>query len=141
EQAVWKRLHITSTQQRIRKGQKAGVVVVDGESEADWLALARLEERVQQAHGVPAPPRRFFLDLCRRLQREGLADLYLARVPTGNGGGRIAAGFVMFKGPREWIYAFSASDPTYVKEYRPTHVLLWAGLQRAAAAGVTCDLG
>ncbi|OLC02089.1 MAG: hypothetical protein AUH46_07175 [Gemmatimonadetes bacterium 13_1_40CM_70_15] len=137
EQAVWSRLHVTSTRQRIRKGQKAGVVVVDGESEADWLAMARLEERVQQSHGVPAPPRRFFVDLCRRLQRERLADLYLARVPDG----RIVAGFVMFKGPREWIYAFSAADPAYVQQYRPTHVLLWAGLQRAAAAGVTCDLG
>lgn len=137
EQAVWKRLHVTSTQQRIRKGQKAGVVVVDGRSESDWLAMARLEERVQQGHGVPAPPRRFFFGSLRRLQEAGLVDLYLARIPDG----RIAAGFVMFKGPRDWIYAMSASDPALVRQYRPTHVLLWAGLQRAAAAGVTLDLG
>jgi GNAT acetyltransferase-like protein len=137
EAALWKRLHVTSTQQRIRKGQKAGVEVVEGSTEQHWLAMAELEERVQQGHGVPPPPRRFFLDLCRSLQRAGLADLYLARVPDGH----IAAGFVMFKGPREWVYAFSASDPAYVRDFRPTHVLLWAGLQRAAAAGVTCDLG
>jgi hypothetical protein len=136
-QAVWKRLHVTSTQQRIRKGEKAGVTVSDGTSEEDWLAMARLEELVQHGHGVPAPPRRFFLDSCRRLQRAGLVDLYLARIPDG----RIAAGFVMFKGPRDWVYAFSASQPALVREYRPTHVLLWAGLQRAAAAGVTVDLG
>lgn len=137
EAAVWKRLHVTSTQQRIRKGQKAGVTVVDGRSPEDWLAMARLEERVQQGHGVPAPPRRYFLEALPSLQRAGLLDLYLARVPDG----RIAAGFVMFKGPREWIYALSASDPALVREFRPTHVLLWAGLQRAAAAGVTVDLG
>jgi hypothetical protein len=137
EAAVWKRLHVTSTQQRIRKGQKAGVEVVDGRSPEDWLAMARLEEQVQQGHGVPAPPRALFLEVCRDLQRLGLADLYLARVP----GGRIAAGFVMFKGPREWIYAFSASDPSLVRDYRPTHVLLWAGLQRAVAEGVVLDLG
>jgi len=93
EGAVWKRLHVTSTQQRIRKGQKAGVEVVDGRSAEDWLAMAQLEEKVQQGHGVPAPPRALFLDVCRGLQESGLADLYLARVP----GGRIAAGFVMFK--------------------------------------------
>lgn len=137
EQAVWKRLHVTSTQQRIRKGQRAGVIVADGQSEDDWLAMARLEERVQQGHGVPAPPRRFFLESLRRLQHAGLVDLYLAKIPDG----RIAAGFVMFKGIREWIYAFSASDPALVREYRATHVLLWAGLQRATAAGVTLDLG
>ncbi|HEY6808779.1 MAG TPA: GNAT family N-acetyltransferase [Gemmatimonadales bacterium] len=137
EAAVWKRLHVTSTQQRIRKGQKAGVTVIEGSSEEDWLAMARLEERIQQGFGVPAPPRALFLDVCRRLQAAGLADLYLARVP----GGAVAAGFVMFKGPRDWVYAFSASHPRYIKEYRPTHVLLWAGLQRAAAAGVVLDLG
>jgi hypothetical protein len=137
EQTVWKRLHVTSTQQRIRKGQKAGVIVSDGYTADDWLAMARLEERVQQGHGVPAPPRRFFLEALPRLQQAGLVDLYLARTPEG----RIAAGFVMFKGAREWIYAFSASDPALVREYRATHVLLWAGVQRAAAAGVTLDLG
>ncbi len=137
EQAVWKRLHVTSTQQRIRKGQKAGVTVALGRTAEDWLAMARLEERVQQAFGVPAPPRRFFLGTCRRLQEAGLVDLYLARVPDG----RIAAGFVMFKGPREWVYAFSASDWRFVREFRPTHVLLWEGLRRAAAAGVVVDLG
>lgn len=137
EQAVWKRLHVTSTQQRIRKGQKAGVTVIEGRTEQDWLTMARLEERIQQGHGVPAPPRAMFVDLCRGLQSAGLADLYLAAIP----GGRIAAGFVMFKGPKEWIYAFSASDPGLVREYRPTHVLLWAGLQRAVAAGVVLDLG
>jgi len=137
EEAVWKRLHVTSTQQRIRKGQRAGVTVIDGTSEDHWRVMARLEERTQQAHGVPAPPRRFFLETCRRLQQAGLVDLLLARVPDG----RIAAGFVLFKGPREWVYALSASDPALVKEYRPTHVLLWAGLQRAAAAGVVLDLG
>ena len=137
EQAVWKRLDRTSVQQRIRKGEKAGVQVVMGSSEADWLEMARLEETVQQGHGVPAPPRRLFTGLLRDLQRAGLVDLYLGRIPDG----RVAAGFVMYKGPRDWIYAFSASDPELTREYRATHVLLWAGLRAAVAAGVVLDLG
>lgn len=137
EQALWKRLHRTSTQQRIRKGEKAGVQVVEGKSEEDWLAMARLEEEVQRGHGVPAPPRKLFLGLCRDLQAQGLADLYLARVPDGS----IAAGYVMFTGVREWVYAFSAADPRYVGDFRPIHVILWAGLQRAAARGIMVDLG
>jgi len=137
EQAVWKRLDRTSVQQRIRKGEKAGVQVVMGESEADWLAMAELEAGVQQGHGVPAPPRRMFTGLLRGLQRQGLVDLYLARIPDG----RVAAGFVMYKGPRDWIYAFSAAAPDLVREYRATHVLLWAGLRAAVGAGVVLDLG
>ncbi|HEU4569658.1 MAG TPA: GNAT family N-acetyltransferase [Gemmatimonadales bacterium] len=137
EAALWKRLHRTSTQQRIKKAEKAGVEVVEGRTEADWLAMARLEEEVQRGHGAPPPPRAIFLSLCRELQGAGLADLYLARVP----GGEVAAGFVMFKGAREWIYAYSAAADRYVNTYRPTHLLLWRGLQRAAALGVTVDLG
>jgi len=73
EQAVWKRLHVTSTQQRIRKGQKAGVTVALGRTAEDWLAMARLEERVQQAFGVPAPPPPCFLGTCRQLQYSSAA--------------------------------------------------------------------
>jgi len=113
------------------------VTVVDGRSAADWLAMARLEERTQQGHGVPAPPRRFFLEVCRGLQEAGLVDLLLARIPDG----RIAAGFVLFKGPREWIYALSASDPALVRELPRDACPAVAGLQRAAAAGVVFDLG
>src|SRR4029077_612411 len=67
----------------------------------------------------------------------GLADLYLARVP----GGRIAAGVVLFKDPRAWIYAFRGSGPSLGRDSRPIHVPLWACLQRAGAAGVVLDLG
>ena len=91
EEALWKRLHRTSTQQRIKKGEKAGVQVVEGRSEEDWLAMARLEEEIQRGHGVPAPPRRLFTQLGRRLQEQGLADLYLARIPSG----AIVAGYVI----------------------------------------------
>jgi CelD/BcsL family acetyltransferase involved in cellulose biosynthesis len=135
--AVWQRLHTTSVRQRIRKGQRAGVDVQVGGTRDDWRSLARLVEAVQRGHGVPPPPRRFFLDLCVDLQDHGLVDLYLARVPDG----RIAGGYVMYKGPSEWIYALSASEPALMQEFRPVHVLLWEGLQRAATAGAIVDLG
>ena len=135
EKEIWRRLHASSTQRSIRKGERSGVEVVMGESAAEWRTMAELEEQTAHHHGVPAPPRRFFLELCRELQRSGLAELYLARTPRG-----IAAGIVVWKGWREWIYAFGASRPELL-EYRPNHVLIWAALRRAAAAGVTFDLG
>jgi len=137
ESAVWSRFHQTSVKQRIRKGERAGAVVEVGGGPTEWMALARLVERVQQGHGVPAPPRQFFLDLCVRLQDAGLVELYLARVPDG----RVAGGFVMYRGPQEWVYAFSSVDPALVRNFRPPHVLLWAGIKRAIAAGVSVDLG
>ena len=136
EQQVWERLHTGSTQRSIRKGQKAGVVVRHGETTNDWLIMAELEERTAHAHGLPAPPRGFFTEGCRRLQAAGLADLYLAFTQVGHR----AAAITVWKGPRAWIYGFGASDPAQL-EHRPNHVLLWTAIQDAMAAGCTFDLG
>lgn len=134
--AVWQQLHPSSTQRSIRKGEKAGVVVRRGESADDWLMMAELEERTAHGHGLPAPPRRFFIEGCRRLQGAGLADLYLAFTSTGDR----AAAITVWKGPRSWIYAFGASDPAHL-EHRPNHVLLWTAIQDAIAAGCRFDMG
>jgi len=136
EAAVWSRLHAGSTRRSIRKGEKAGMRVVTGETRADWLVMAELQEQSSHGHGVPAPPRRFFVELCRDLQGHGLATLYLAFPREG----RAAAGIVVWLGAREWIYAFGASRPETLEE-RPNHVLLWTALRDAIGAGVVFDLG
>jgi Acetyltransferase (GNAT) domain len=136
EAAVWQRLHPGSTQRSIRKGQKAGIVVRRGETAEDWLIMAELEERTAHGHGLPSPPRRFFLEGCRRLQAARLAAVYLAFTASGER----AAAITVWKGPRAWIYAFGASDPAQL-EHRPNHVLLWTAIQDAMAAGCRFDLG
>jgi GNAT acetyltransferase-like protein len=134
--AIWGRLHPSSTQRSIRKGEKAGVVVRRGESLAEWLIMAELEERTAHGHGLPAPPRRFFLEACRELQRAGLADLYIAFSRENTP----AAAITVWKGSRSWIYAFGASNPADL-ELRPNHVLIWTAMQDAAAAHCSFDLG
>jgi hypothetical protein len=98
--------------------------------------MASLEEQTAHGHGLPAPPRRFFVDGCRLLQDAGLATVYLCFT----GAGAPAAAITIFKGARSWIYGFGASDPKHL-ELRPNHALLWAALQDAAAAGCNFDLG
>ncbi len=136
ESAVWAQLHAGSTQRSIKKGQKAGVVVRRGATPEDWQIMAELEERTAHGHGLPAPPRRFFVEGCRGLQRDGLAQVYLAFTSTG----APAAAITVWKGPRSWIYAFGASDPAHL-EHRPNHVLLWTAIQDAIAAGRRFDMG
>jgi hypothetical protein len=136
EAFVWRELHASSTQRSIRKGEKSGIVVRRGETAEDWRIMAELEERTAHGHGLPAPPRHFFVEGCRRLQSAGLADVYLAFTNTG----ARAAAITVWKGPRSWIYAFGASDPAYL-EQRPNHVLIWAAIQDAIAAGRHFDLG
>ena len=134
EEMVRARLH-ESTVRGVRKAERQGVRVVRDESASAWEAMARLQEQSARRHGVPPPPRHFFTDTCRRLQRDGLADLLLARVD-----GSIAAGVVLWTGQRDRIYAFGASLRQYL-DRRPNHLLLWAALQDAAAVGVPFDLG
>lgn len=136
EAKVWERFHADSTRRGIRKAEKAGVVVTRAGAAADWESMALLEEATAHRHGVPAPPRSFFRGPCHALQREGLADLYLARLKDGS----LAAGIVVWKGPREWIYAFGASRPDSLAD-RPNHLLLWTAVKDAIAAGVSFDLG
>ena len=136
EAGVWSRLHPGSTQRSIRKGQKAGLDIRRGDTVADWLIMAQLEERTAHSHGLPAPPRRFFTKGARRLQEAGLAAVYLALTGKGDP----AAGITVWKGPRSWIYGFGASDPEYL-EHRPNHVLIWSAIQDAIAAGCAFDLG
>jgi hypothetical protein len=136
EAEVWAHLHPGSTQRSIRKGEKAGMVVRRGDTAPDWEIMARLEERTAHAHGLPAPPRRFFTEGCRRLQSQGLADVYLAFTRSGEE----AAAITVWKGPRSWIYGFGASDPAHL-EQRPNHVLLWSAIRDAIAAGCIFDLG
>jgi hypothetical protein len=135
EAAVWQQLH-ASSQRSIKKGLKAGVVVRRGETAEDWLVMAELEERTAHGHGLPPPPRRFFVEGCRRLQNDGLAQVYLAFTS----GGDPAAAITIWKGARSWIYAFGASDPAHL-EHRPNHVLLWTAIQDAIAAGCRFDMG
>jgi len=136
EAEVWGRLHPGSTQRSIRKGEKAGVIVRRGDSVKDWLMMAKLEERTAHSHGVPAPPRKFFTEGCRRLQEQGLADVYLAFTRAG----QRAAAITVLKGPRAWIYGFGASDPVYLDQ-RPNHVLLWTAIKDAITARCDFDLG
>ncbi|MEP7326779.1 MAG: GNAT family N-acetyltransferase [Gemmatimonadota bacterium] len=137
EKAVWARLHPSSTQRGIRKSEKEALTVSRGGGVEDWTAMARLEEDTARRHGLPAPPRAFFLNGCRRLQEMGLADVYIARLKTVEP----AAGIVVWKGPREWIYAFGASRPDALAQ-RPNHLLLWTAIRDAMAAGaVSFDLG
>jgi hypothetical protein len=136
ESVVWSQLHGSSTQRSIKKARKAGLEIRRGNTVDDWLIMAELEERTAHGHGLPAPPRRFFVEGCRRLQSAGLADLYLALTSSGVP----AAAITIWKGPRSWIYAFGASDPVHL-EHRPNHLLIWTAIQDAISAGCRFDMG
>ena len=134
--AVFARLHPSHVQRGIKKARKGPLQAVWSHSLEDWTTMAMLQARTSHRLGTPAPPNRFFTEACRTLQEQGLADLVLARHPSGEA----VAGLTLWKGPREWIYSFGASLPEHL-DLRPNHLLMWSALERAVAAGVDFDLG
>ena len=136
ERALFKRLHQSMTQRGIRKAEKEGVTATRGASPDEWALMAELQAETSHRLGLPAPPDRFFTETCAALQRAGLADVYVARLADG----RPAAAITVWKGAREWIYAFGASRAALL-EHRPNHAVLWRAMRDAAAAGVPFDLG
>jgi hypothetical protein len=134
EDTVFERLH-SSTRRGIRKAEKGSLTsTVETGAEA-WLAFARLQEATSHSHGLPAPPRRFFVEGCRSLADQGLASLRLARLD-----GVPIAGIVLWQGARNWIYAFGASRADSL-EARPNHLLIWRAMGDAIRAGKGFDLG
>lgn len=135
EDTVMARLH-ASTRRSIRKAERSSLMLDDSGSAAGWRAMAELQEATAHRQGTPSPPRRFFEDACPELARSGRAALYLARRPDG----AAVAAITVWRGPRWWIYAFGASEPGAL-EYRPNHLLIWAAIRDAAAAGCGFDFG
>ena len=133
--AVWARLHPNHVRRGIKKALKS--LVVDRAGDVDgWRTMAALQQETSRRHGLPAPPDSFFVVGCRQLQELGLASLLVARDTDGRAVGAI----VVWRGPREWIYAFGASRPEDW-ELRPNHLLLWTAIQDAIEAGVSFDFG
>ncbi len=134
EAATFERLH-SSTRRGIRKAEKGNLAITADNDAESWLAFARLQEGTSHGHGLPAPPRRFFVEGCRALGDQGLASLRLARV-----GGVPVAGIVLWQCARNWIYAFGASRADAL-EARPNHLLIWRAIGDAIGAGKGFDLG
>jgi hypothetical protein len=133
---VWQRLHAGSTRRGIKKSQREGVIVERSAGAEGWALMAQLQHVTSHRLGLPAPPTRFFTDVAHGLEQLGLAQLYLARLPSG----QLAAAIVCWKSPREWIYGFGASLRQH-SDARPTHALLWAAINDATTAGADFDLG
>ncbi len=65
-----------------------------------------------------------------------MTELLLARDSSG----RTLAGVVIYRGAREWVYAFGASAEEG-SQLRPVYALLWHAMRAARIANVTFNLG
>lgn len=135
--AVHRRFHKSQVQRNIRRAEREGVEVRQGESPADLVTTYYdLHLRTRRRQGVPAQPRRYFELLWDHVLSAGLG-----RVSLAYHGGTAVAGAVFLSWNGTEIYKYGASDDA-AWSLRPNHLIFWDAIRRACEQGShTFDFG
>ena len=117
----------------VRKAEKAGVGVREGDAEKDIQTFYRLNLITRKRHGTPSFPIGFFKNIIKELKG---TKLLFAEIEEK----RIAS--IMISTFKDSVYyMYSVSDDEY-KHLCPTDLLLWNAIKRASSDGFRCfDLG
>jgi FemAB-related protein (PEP-CTERM system-associated) len=133
---VWASLR-KPIQRQIKKSKGLGVQVRIAQGPEDMAQYYQLHllTRVKK-HGVPAQPKRFFLELWESFANSGTVQLLLAEYQ-----GTIIAGMILVTSGTTVKYAYGASDEHYLK-LAPNDLLLWTAISWGCTNGYqTLDLG
>ena len=125
---LFKRL-ASSLRRGIRKAQDEGLNI-QFESRPEAISLYySLHCMTRRRHGVPPQPFRFFENIGRRILGAGQGFVAIARL-----GKEPVAAAVFFRGSRQAIYKFGASDYRF-QQLRPNNLLMWEAMKHCAEAG------
>jgi CelD/BcsL family acetyltransferase involved in cellulose biosynthesis len=132
--AIFRRLHKSSTQRKILRAQREGVVCSEGHSPKVLGAFYRLLELTRRRHGLPPQPYKWFENLAACV-----GGAMTVRVASYRG--QPVAGMVTLRHQSTLTYKYGASDDTWHR-VGAVHLLFWKAIEEARAAGcVKFDLG
>ena len=120
----------STVRQDIAKAERAGVSVRRATTVGDVAdTFFRLQLRTRRRLGVPVQPRRYFIELWRRIIEPGLGFCLIAeseRRPVASG--------VFLAWRNTLIHKYGASDERFLN-LRPNHFLLWEAIRWGAENG------
>lgn len=114
----------------IRKAIKAGVAIREENSLFGIQEFYRLHLLTRKKHGVPAPPFEFFKKMFEHMISKGFGFISLAEWNS-----KIIAAAVFFKFRESLYYKYNASDPQYIAQKTPNHLLTWHAIEQACLKG------
>jgi len=123
EDDVWKSMNKSSVRWAIGRSARAGVVVEFGLHLNGINRVKDLMFQTCRKHGVPSYSPRLLKAIGDVLVPKNLARIFLARLDK-----KIIATLILFTMNKEAIYAYSFSDPNYLKFY-PNNALIWAAIK------------
>lgn len=128
--AVFATFHPSQVRRNVRRAEREGVVVRTAETEEDVArTFYALHTATRRRLGIPVQPRRFFVELWRRVLEPGLGFVLLASVRK-----QPVAGAVFLRGHDTLTYKFGASDAAFWST-RPNHLLFATAIARACDEG------
>lgn len=114
----------------IRKAIKAGVVIREENSLSGIKEFYRLHLLTRRKHGIPAPPFEFFKKMFEHMISKGFGILLLAEWNS-----KVIAAGVFFRFRKSLYYKYNASDPHYMAQKTPNHLLTWHAIEQACLKG------
>ena len=134
EDELFRRFHVSSIQQRIRRAERVGLTYESGRSDALLTKLYELILLTRRRHQMPPQPKEWFRNLKACLGRA--LEIHVASYQN-----RPVAGILTAHFKNTVVYKYGGSDPAYHK-LGPMPFLLWRAIQEAKSQTVqTFDFG
>ena len=127
---VKKKINKRTIQYSIRKAIKSGVEIEENNTIDGIMNFFRLNSLTRKKHGVPRQPKKYFINLFENMVKKDIAYAIFANINA-----KIVAGSIFFKFNNTIHYKYNASDPEYLKSYKPNHLLTWYAIEKACIDG------
>ncbi len=131
---LFEHFHRDSTQRKIRRAQREGLVYEEGVSRSLLAAFYRLHLMTRQRQGLPPQPRQWFENLIACF---GSA----LKIRVASKDGRLIAAILTIRHKATLVYKYGASDAQF-NNLGGTQLLFWKSIQEAKRDGLQVfDLG
>jgi hypothetical protein len=131
---LFRGFHKNSTQRKIRRAEREGLIYREGSSESLLDQFYRLFKLTRERHRVPPPPRKWFVNLM-----ESFGNALKIRVAYQSD--RPVAAMLTIQHKDTLVYKYGCSDPRH-NNLGSMHLLYWRAIQEAKSTGLRCfDFG
>jgi hypothetical protein len=131
---LFQNLHKDSTQRKIRRAEREGLICEEGRSEEFLERFYRLLVLTRRRHHVPAQPRKWFSNLIACLGDR-------ANIRIASRQGQPLAGIFTLRFRDTLVYKYGGSDSRF-QNLGGMHLCLWRAIEEAKATGLKeFDLG
>ena len=132
--ALFRNFHKSSTQRKIRRAEREGLVYQEGSTESLLDSFYGLFRITRRRHKVPAPSRAWFRNLMA-----SFGESLKIRIAYQNE--RPVAGMVTIRYKDTLVYKYGGSDPRF-NNLGGMHLLFWRSIREAKESGLhVFDLG